>query len=67
MKTGWGVLRLNTALAVATAALMATAQTTSGIHHRNGKIDEIMFYNRTLSAVEVRHLYEMRESEPCRM
>ena len=33
----------------------------------HGKLDEIMFYDRTLTAEEVRRLYEMRESGACRM
>jgi len=33
----------------------------------NGKLDEILFYNRALSATEIRDLYSMRESGPCRI
>lgn len=31
-----------------------------------GKLDEILFYNRALSGAEIQHLFETRESEACR-
>ncbi|HLK66779.1 MAG TPA: LamG-like jellyroll fold domain-containing protein [Bryobacteraceae bacterium] len=33
----------------------------------NGKLDEILFYDRALSGSEVRDLFELRESGPCRL
>jgi DNA-binding beta-propeller fold protein YncE len=33
----------------------------------HGWLDEVMFYNRALSADEVRALYQMRESGPCKL
>jgi hypothetical protein len=36
-------------------------------HFFHGKLDEIMFYDRSLATDEVRRLYEKRESGVCRM
>jgi hypothetical protein len=36
-------------------------------HFFQGKLDEIMFYDRSLATDEVRRLYEKRESGVCRM
>ena len=33
----------------------------------HGKLDEILFYTRALSWTEVRNLYQMRESGPCKL
>jgi hypothetical protein len=41
--------------------------TKDGLHLFHGKLDEVLFYNRALTADEVRRLYELRESGKCRI
>ena len=44
---------------------LGAARDRKGLVH--GKLDEILFYNRALSELDVRRLYQMRESGPCQI
>ena len=36
-------------------------------YYLHGKLDEVLLYNRALGPTEIHHLYQIRESGPCRV
>jgi len=58
---------LRSAEGVGDDAPLVLGATRGGKDFLHGELDEILFYNRALNAGEVRRLYEMRESGPCRI